>query len=333
MNVARVLFCDFPGPKNIQAITELLRQVRDIEEDSDDPEYVFYSVFGYNFLRFPQAIRIFFTGENVRPDFNLCDYAFGYDWIKFEDRYCRCPNYQLYEEFRALREHRRTRSPREEAERKTGFCNFIYSNASADPYRRRLFEALCAYKKVDSAGTLLNNTGFTRGSPSLASDATEEKLAFQRTYKFTLAVENSFGVGYTTEKLIHALAADTVPIYWGNPAVGREFNEKRLINCHAYGAIEAVVDRVRELDSDPVKYREVLAQPFFPDDQVPAALQDEPVLAQLQHILCQPSELARRRGRYVWAQQYEERRLQEVRLSAAVDSLRDVRRLLRRICG
>ena len=46
-----------------------------------------HSVAGYLFLKEMSAMRIAFFGENVRPDFNLSDYAFAYDWVTFGDRY------------------------------------------------------------------------------------------------------------------------------------------------------------------------------------------------------------------------------------------------------
>lgn len=63
---------------------------------SDNPDYIFYSVFGHEYLKY-DCIRMFYTCENIRPDFNLCDYAMAFDWMSFEDRYLRFPVYMLYE--------------------------------------------------------------------------------------------------------------------------------------------------------------------------------------------------------------------------------------------
>lgn len=314
MKPFKLAFTDFPGPANPEAIMNLLRRHFPVEIDEQRPDYVFFSVFGYRFLNYPDAIRIFFTGENVHPDFNLCDYAFGFDWMQLEDRYCRCPNYQLYDEFDELRRRRRTLTPDQELKSKSRFCNFIYSNAQAHPFRREVFERLAEYKSVDAAGIYLNNTGFQVGSPSLGSAATQDKIQFQRQCKFSIAVENSSTIGYTTEKLVHALVADTIPIYWGNPEVGREFNPKRFINCHEYASLEAIAKRVQEIDENDGLYLEILKEPFFPDDKIPQALQDETLLAQFQTIFDQGSS-ARRRNRHVWGQIYEERRKREVQSS------------------
>ena len=43
-------------------------------ELSENPDYVFYSVFSNEYLLYPNAVRVFFTGENIAPDFQMCDY-------------------------------------------------------------------------------------------------------------------------------------------------------------------------------------------------------------------------------------------------------------------
>lgn len=73
-----------------------------------------------------------------------------------------------------------------------------------------MFEALKKYKKVNSGGRYLNNIG----------RAVVDKIQFESRHKFSICFENSSYPGYTTEKIIEAFAAKTIPIYWGNPCVG-----------------------------------------------------------------------------------------------------------------
>lgn len=91
-------------------------------------------------------------------------------------------------------------------------------------------------------------------------------------YKFTIAFENSSSNGYTTEKLYQPLQSFSVPIYWGNPLVVRDFNPKAFINCNDFdNDFDAVIERVKELDNDPDKYlamlREKPMQPNFDFEQ------------------------------------------------------------------
>jgi hypothetical protein len=211
---------------------------------------------------------------------------------------------------------------------KPNFCNFIYTNGESHPSRDEFFATLSRYRKVDSAGSHLNNTGFTPGA-AYRGDWSAEKVAFQRSYKFSIAFENSSTPGYTTEKIVHALAADTIPIYWGNPEIGREFNTRRFINCHEFPNVDAVVDRISQIDRDDDLFRAILAEPFFPDDRIPESLQDEVVLAQFDRIFSQPKEKAFRRNRFVWGRKYEQRRIREVRALALLETPGISGRLLR----
>jgi hypothetical protein len=340
--VLRVCFTDFPGPTNPEGIKRLLAGKVDFVVTDDDPDVVIFSVFGNRFLNYPGALRIFFTGENVHADFNLCDYAFGFDWMTLEDRYHRCPNFVLYDEFRLLidkpamsvgKAKMVTKRPR--------FCNFIYSNSKAHPYRDQLFHALNLRFPVASAGPHLNNTGFLRGSPSLGLDGTKDKLAFQSECRFSVAMENSSTPGYTTEKLVHALIAGTIPIYWGDPVVSRQFNPARFINCHDFESIEAVVERILEIDSDPELMLGMLRQPVFANGSPPPDLLPATIGRKLANILLQGRGSAFRRNTHVWGERYEAQRRREVaagcvpqmcvRASRAIDGLkRSVRTFLKK---
>ena len=90
----------------------------------------------------------------------------------------------------------------------------------------------------------------------------EDKLAFQSEYKFCIAFENSIGEGYTTEKLIEAMMSSSIPIYWGDPSVVKEFNPDSFINVSDYDSLEEVVQEVIRLDHDDKAYLEKLNQPW-----------------------------------------------------------------------
>lgn len=227
---------------------KILNEKYDVEI-SEEPEFLFYSVFGYKNLDY-DCIKIFYTGENIIPDFNNCDYAIGFHKIEFGKRYLRMPLYNLfiYKKYfeNALKIHK------EKIDKRNKFCNFIYSNENGDKKRKEFYELLSKYKKVDSGGKYLNNIG----------GPVEDKYEFQRQYKFSIAFENSSSVGYNTEKLIEAKAAGTIPIYWGDPEIAKEFNSKSFINCHDYEDFEKVVEKVIEIDNDDELYRKYLKESF-----------------------------------------------------------------------
>ena len=217
--------------------------------ESDNPDFIFYSVFGYEHMKY-DCVRIFFTGENIQPDFNICDYAIGFSNIEYGDRYLRCPLYYFY-----TKDYERACNKpilTEDELQGKKFCNFVYSNSSAYPEREQIFRILSEYKRVDSGGKFLNNIG----------GPISDKYEFQRNYKFSIAFENACTAGYTTEKILQAFAAGTVPIYYGNPNIAEEFNEKAFINCHKYGSFAEVRDLVEKIDKDDRLFLQYRNQPM-----------------------------------------------------------------------
>jgi hypothetical protein len=248
----KIKFVDFWHPSTLQGLEgnslyHILQKRYDLEL-SDDPDFVLYSAYGCEHLKY-DCIRICYLGENVRPNFRECDYAFSFE-LEQSERNTRLPLYRLYPEYPELLKPRR---PDEIMAENRKFCCFLNSNDSAQE-RLRFFDRLSEYKRVDAGGKTRNNIGYL----------VKEKLAFFRQYKFSMAFENSQYPGYATEKLMHALVAGTVPIYWGNSAMQEDFNPAAFINCHDYDSFEAVIERVKEVDRDDALYRSYLAAPFFP---------------------------------------------------------------------
>ena len=311
----RVTFTDFPGPFNPKRIVTLLQRRWPIEVVHRHADYLIYSVFGTEFLKHRDVVRIFFTGENVRPDFNLCDYAFSYDWLDFGDRHFRAPNFVLYDQWRDIVSRRA--SCLQDLSTKTAFCNFIYTNADSHPRRDLFFRALNASCRVELFGSHLRNSARPIG-PAYRDDWTETKVNAQRHFKFSIACENSSSPGYTTEKLVHALAADTIPIYWGDPLVGKVFNCERIIDLNHASDGDAV-ERVLALHRDSSAYLDMLNRPFFSDDHAVAALSDDALLDAFQAIFSQDKSAAVRRNPHAWGRVYEERRRFEIRAAKYVE--------------
>ncbi len=301
----KIKFTDFPGPWIPNSILKILQSKYDVVIEDKNPEYVIYSVFGYEFLKYKNVVRIFFTGENVHPDFNLCDYAFGFDWLILEDRYFRCPNYVFYKEYSDIISNQ-SENKKIKKSNDNYFCNFIYSNGNAHPFREKLFVELSKYKSIHSAGKFINNTGIIPGEGLPSWESTQAKIQYQSKFKFSLAIENSSTTGYTTEKIVHALAAKTIPIYWGNPAIAREFNHERFINCHKYNSIEEIVESIKAIDLNNELYNQILNSPCFSKENIANRPSLEKLLENFDYIFNQ-GRSAIRRNEYVWGDIYEKK--------------------------
>lgn len=173
---------------------------------SKEPDFIIYGPGGYEHLKY-DCVRIFSTGENMRPDYNVADYSMDFDYMEYGDRHFQVLYGSAYNDL-VLKKHLISN---EDIESKNKFCAFLVTNSFA-PYtnlRDECFEKLCEYKKVDSGGKHKNNIGHRVG----------DKLQWLKNYKFNICFENSSYPGYLTEKLFDAFAAKCVPIYWGDTAL------------------------------------------------------------------------------------------------------------------
>ena len=57
----------------------------------------------------------------------------------------------------------------------------------------------------------------------------KNKIKFLMEYKFSIAMENSGGDGYITEKIVESFLAGTIPIYYGDFLVDEYINPKTYI--------------------------------------------------------------------------------------------------------
>ena len=255
----KIKFCDMykDFDENNNIFTDVINKYFEGFELSNDPDFLIYSCFGTDHHAFmnKRCVKIFYTGEPITPNFCECDYAIAFDNMTFGCRYLRRPVW-LYntlgpQKFDITREQALNRK----------FCNFVYSNGkdgSAAKLRQDFAKMLMEYKPVDCPGKVLNNMPSDAISPR-EGDWQKGKLEFIRNYKFTIAFENCDFDGYTTEKMLDPLVAHSLPIYWGNPSVTRDFNEEAFICGNGYeDRLDELVKRVIELDQDDDAYIKML---------------------------------------------------------------------------
>lgn len=262
---------------------KLLQEKYDIEF-SDNPDYLLCSCFSGEFLNY-DCIKIAVLAENITPDFNLYDYAIGFDYLDYGDRYIRMPNYVYYGQsfHMAAEKHLNTD---DFFLGKNKFCNFVYSNNNSDKSRNDFFHALSQYKKVDAGGKLFNNIG----------KRVDNKYEFQKDYKFSIAFENSRKEGYTTEKIVQAWQAGTIPIYWGNKKVVEEFNPKAFINVYDFNSFDDCIEYIKKVDQDDKLYLSIQKEPIFIENSIGKQYYDNPYMFVefLSMIFDKPIEEARK---------------------------------------
>ena len=265
----------------------------------DDADYVICDVFGkppYEYCKHPQ-VRIFECGENVVPDFNLVDYAVSRYPVQLGDRNFYVPGCTTPGKFWHALAKKDRNYPDSFLKEKIYFANLVAGHDSEHNYRSIFFEKLSAYKRVESAGTLLYNMP----DGMRVNWLDDSKTNFQRKSKFTICFESTAHEGFITEKITDAFFADTIPIYYGSSNITEIFNKDAFINVADYESFDAVVEKIKELDQDDEKYLAMLRQPILVNADYPRQL-DEELEKYILHIFEQPLEKAYRRCRAYYPQ-------------------------------
>ena len=112
----------------------------------------------------------------------------------------------------------------------------------------------------------------------------DDKIAFQSSCKFALAIENSSSSGYCTEKFAQAAQSNCVPIYWGDPTIAQQFNPKSFINAHDYESFNDLTDTIRQIDQDENLYLSMLKEPWLINGKEAVALNSASFPNFLTHI-------------------------------------------------
>lgn len=262
----KVCFSDFWKPFDpnnnffIHIIRELYENVEVVYPE--DADVMFFSVFGNENTMYKDCKKIFFTGENNRPNFKKCDYSLTFDFESYEGKNFRLPLWYLYIDWFDVKtydnpqwlipesylygENEFTLKPKDK------FCSIVYGKYIQS--RVSAIRNISKYKTVDVFG---------KANPNhILPDGERYKMDLISDYKFSLCYENSITSGYHTEKLLHGKIAGNIPIYYGDRTISEDFNPECFINATEMSD-EELVDIIEKIDSDNSLYIEMKNQPLF----------------------------------------------------------------------
>jgi len=226
-------------------------------EPHENPDILFYSIFGYQHQSLSAKRKIFFSGESQskREDAN---YNITFD--ENCENNCRLPLWIIYLND-ALIENCNIKNGIFEKANKNKFCSIICQRDNENNKRSEIVNKLSTYKKVDCGGPFLNNIGYIVPRGTNCSG----KIYHHSNYKFVLTFENRMYPGYVTEKILDEYKSNSIPIYWGTPDVVKDFNPETFINANDFNSIDELVNHIIKVDNDDELYNSYFNKPIFSD--------------------------------------------------------------------
>lgn len=139
-----------------------------------------------------------------------------------------------------------------------------YCASNPKPMRDHLFRLIQKHEPTaHGIGRCCGTPGYQVGEHA----TWRENWQHYRKYRFTIAMENLAAPNYVTEKLLNAILAGSIPIYYGDPEwVKRVFNEKAIIFVQDFPSLEACAQYVLAVDRNPSWLAQYQNQPVFVKD-------------------------------------------------------------------
>lgn len=264
------------------------------EFKSENPDYLIYDVFNCKFLnsKYNNSIKIAYFTENQIPDFSRADYAIGFDNLMYLDRYFRRTTLIMSLEKRYFNIKNKDFIEQRRQSlliKKRKFCAAVISNhLFSDGFRIKFIKELNKYKKVEMGGKYMNNIG----------GPVKNKTKFLSSYKFSIAMENTEGQGYISEKILDSLIAGTIPIYYGGYMIDEFINPKTFILIKNENDMKKKIDYIKKIDNDEKLYKSILKEKLFIDDNLVKNNKKEKIKF-FKHIFEQDKDKAKRIDNYM----------------------------------
>jgi hypothetical protein len=304
----------------------ILSKKYDVIIDSNNPDLVFYTNQFYReneldyytneivkgIHEYDDSVKKIFLSGEARPDFNSHlnkgenYYCLGYEHINHE-RYLRFPTLVLDafvlhneggmfdNEFDWLTEKRNSE---EIINTKKHFCSIV--QASHNPDREVLFDKIFETHWIKSSGpwkgTVTGEEGLNPHKYHNYSNPDymgridgltyRDKINFFSDCVFNIAYQYTNTDYLTQEKIVHAYASNSIPVFYGNQFIEEEgFNPKSFINSHNFETVNDLVNYLNEVYNDKEKLKSFFEEPIFKDNKLPIYFNEDYILKFLDKII------------------------------------------------
>lgn len=213
------------------------------------PDLLIYSCFTKDNVNNYNCPKLYFSGENDCPDFNVCDYAISSANLEFGHRHLHVPYFMFHNDYyNRLRIVDEDYSPQLFYDNRE-FCSCVVGNVlQTDPMRLQIIDKVAEVGNVYYGGSYRNNVG----------GRVADKIDFIKKFRFNIATENSKVSGYVTEKITDAFKARTVPIYWGSDDVSKKFSPDSFINVSDYDNLDSFAKDLQNINNDKTRYMKMM---------------------------------------------------------------------------
>jgi hypothetical protein len=265
MNIS---FADFwPGflPNNnffVDLFQSVFPSCRVVPFSNASTDILIYSCFGKTHTQANRSRvkKIFYTGENLRPNYEDCDYSFTFDFLDYGGRNIRIPLWMLqidwfnkggYSNPQFVIPVSELKQSRYSVRPKTKFCSIVFNTPR--PNRIEILKKLSKYKQIDCFGQPFGNHFYGE----------DNKYDIISNYKFNICFENTIYPGYYTEKLIHAKIAGCIPLYCADDQCNQDFNPQSFLNLYNFDSMESYIEKIIDLDRNQQSYEDMFRENLF----------------------------------------------------------------------
>lgn len=243
-----------------------------------EPDYLVYSTFGEEHKKYNNCYKLLINTKSTNlkdynPDF-IIDTTNDVKHIPENAKMVYIPHYVIsfYERFRNVPNSLIKPSDynvEQILQSKNKFCAFLYHNCEIK-YRNKFFHTLTKYKKVDALGKCLSNNKecdrfFFKENKLSYHDLAVMKY---RSYKFVICFESKKRSGYISEKIINAMLANAIPIYYGPNEIVEHFNNNAFINSNDFENFDELAEYVKKVDTDDALYKKMLQEPWLHNNKL-----------------------------------------------------------------
>ncbi len=88
--------------------------------------------------------------------------------------------------------------------------------------------------------------------------------------------------------LVQPMLVNSLPIYWGNPLVDRDFNTNSFLNYFDFKNENELIEKIIEIDQNDDLYIDYMQQPYFIDNRVNHFIDPKNILRQFDYIFNTP---------------------------------------------